>query len=79
MSMLKPQQVSIETGVLKNRLTAAYENLRMSGQSMAAVRHFEDLWDIKERALLERQQSVIVPSGWLNQLEQAAEKVEKLH
>lgn len=77
--MLKPQQVSIETGVLKNRLTAAYENLRMNGQSMTAVRNFEDLWDIKERALLEKQQSVIVPSGWLSQLDEAAPKVEKLH
>jgi hypothetical protein len=77
--MLKPQQVSIETGVLKDKLTTAYANLRQSGQSMMSVKHFEDLWDIKERALLEKQASVIVPSGWLSHLDEVSTKTEKAH
>ncbi len=77
--MLKPHQVSIETGVLKNRLTEVYENLRLRGKSAMAVKHFEDLWDIKEKALLERQQSVVVPSGWLSQIERQVDSSETSH
>lgn len=69
--MLKPHQVSIETGVLQRRLTKVYESLQSRGESAMAVKHFEDLWDIKEKALLERLPSVVVPSGWLSQIDEA--------
>jgi hypothetical protein len=77
--MLKPHQVSIETGELKKRLTDAYANMRLRGQSPMSVKHFEDLWDIKEKALLERQSSVVVPSGWLTKIDEQVRPSETSH
>ena len=77
--MLKPHQISIETVVLKDRLTAAYSTMRSRGQSMLAVKHFDDLWDIKEQALLEKKASVMIPSGCLNTLYEQAKTPETVH
>lgn len=61
--------VSIETYVLKSRLNDAYVAMRSRGQTMSTVSHFQDLWDLKEQALIERKKTVTVPSGWLYQVE----------
>lgn len=69
---MQNSDVSIETYALRSRLNDAYAALRKRGESMACVSHFQDLWDLKERALLEHRDSVTVPSGWLYQVENAA-------
>lgn len=64
-------EITVETCILKNRLTEAYTTLRAHGQSMSCVRHFQNLWDLKEQALVEQRDHVQVPSVWLRQVEQA--------
>lgn len=69
---MQNSDVSIETYVLRSRLNEAYTALRERGESMGSVNHFQDLWDLKERALLEHRESVTVPAGWLYQVEHQA-------
>lgn len=70
LKMLKPHQVSIETEVLRNQLNQAHAKLRSRGGSATAIKNFQDLWDINEKALLERESRVTVPTRWLAQIEE---------
>ena len=74
--------VSVETDVLKERLNKLYQSRRGHGHRLdskaasatAFEGMFEYLWDLKEKALLERRPSVEVPRNWLDQLEEQGEK-----
>lgn len=63
--------VSIDT--LKSSLNKVYDNRRghskMHHLSGMPEGLFEYLWDLKEKALLERRSTVEVPSNWLQELE----------
>jgi len=65
--------VTVDTNDLRVRLNKLFE--ARHGQGISAGRAsgegiFEYLWDLKEKALLDRRSSVDVPSNWLAQLEQ---------
>ncbi len=68
------EMISVETGVLKERLNKLYQNRRGQGHRLdmpgATEGLFEYLWDLKEKALLDREAKVEVPRNWLDQLEQ---------
>ena len=65
--------VNIET--LKDSLNKVYDfrrgHSRMSLEFKGGMSEglFEYLWDLKEKALLERRNTVEVPSNWLQELE----------
>jgi len=73
--------VSVETDVLKERLNKLYQSRRALGHRLdmpgASEGLFDLLWDLKEKALLDRRAKVDVPHNWLDQLEQ--EQGEKRH
>jgi hypothetical protein len=51
---------------LKEKLSAAYPASRTR-----SIPNFLDLWDLKELALMERQDKIEVPKSWLNSLDSA--------
>ncbi len=65
--------VTVETDVLKERLNMLYQSRRGQGHRLdmpgASEGVFEYLWDLKEKALLDRRTKVDVPRNWLDQLE----------
>jgi hypothetical protein len=77
--------VSVEIDVLKERLNKLYQSRRGQGHHLslkgapasANEGLFEYLWDLKEKALLDRRSKVEVPYNWLDQLEQ--EQSHKRH
>jgi hypothetical protein len=73
--------VSVETDELKERLNKLYQSRRGQGHRLdmptASEGLFEYLWDLKEKALLDRRPKVEVPRNWLDQLEQ--EQQDKRH
>jgi hypothetical protein len=60
------QLVTIATSALKERLNKIYNADR---KKTAQLNSFEDLWDMKEMALLEGKASLQVPRVWLDELE----------
>lgn len=56
---------------LKNKLSAAYGKSRQS-----SIPHFFELWDLKELAILEKQETVEVPKAWLNALDYNLRDIE---
>jgi hypothetical protein len=73
--------ISVETDILKERLNKLYQSRRGQGHRLdmpgASEGLFEYLWDLKEKALLDRRPKVEVPRNWLDQLEQ--EQGDKRH
>jgi hypothetical protein len=57
--------VSIETSTLKDRLNQVYKNRHLLAHSP----EFDSLWDLKEKALLEKRSTIEVPDTWLNELQ----------
>ncbi len=57
--------VTIETNALKDRLNQVYRNRHLSAHSP----EFDSLWDLKEKALLEKRSTLEVPDSWLNDLQ----------
>lgn len=69
---MQQPEVTVETAMLKSKLTQAYAALRAKGQSMNTIDHFQDLWDLKEQALLQHKSRITVPSEWLYKVEEQA-------
>lgn len=64
--------VRIDTSKLRDRLNTLYDCLRANyGSRVDSDRnsHFVRLWDIKEQALISKEQSVQIPRSWLDELE----------
>ncbi|MDX1989279.1 MAG: hypothetical protein SFV17_21515 [Candidatus Obscuribacter sp.] len=62
--------VSVETGNLKERLNKLYDCRRGASKQLVQEGLFEYLWDLKEKALLEKRSTVEVPGNWLDELEE---------
>lgn len=57
--------VTIETSTLKDRLNQVYQSRHLLAHSP----EFDSLWDLKEKALLEKRSTVEVPDTWLNEIQ----------
>jgi hypothetical protein len=57
--------VTIETSTLRDRLNQVYKNRHLLAHSP----EFDSLWDLKEKALLEKRSTVEVPDTWLNEIQ----------
>ncbi|MBK9205272.1 MAG: hypothetical protein IPL73_23165 [Candidatus Obscuribacter sp.] len=57
--------VIIETSILRDRLNQVYKNRHLLAHSL----EFDSLWDLKEKALLEKRSTVEVPDTWLNEIQ----------
>ena len=62
--------ISVTTATLREKLNRIYDARRTSPSTLASSGLFDYLWEMKELALLERRQSVQVPTNWLEELEQ---------
>jgi hypothetical protein len=62
----KEQLVTITTSSLKEQLNKLYESNHGKAVRLEA---FDQLWDLKEKALLEGKPSIDVPRNWLDQLD----------
>lgn len=60
--------VQVETAKLREKLNRLYGASRNTG-TRGALRHFQDLWDLKELAMIERQSLVTVPQSWMDEVE----------
>lgn len=69
--MFNEDSSSMSTPQLRQRLNRLFTNNRIKGSEQRR-RQFDLLWDVKELALMERRQSVEIPTGWLDELEQFA-------
>ncbi len=67
--------VSVSTDALKDRLNRVYAGRRSQGKLLTdgiPQGLFDYLWDLKEKALMERTTTVEVPGNWLEELEDDA-------
>ncbi len=62
--------VEVETSKLREKLNRLYGAARNSG-NRGGMRHFQDLWDLKELAMIERRSLVTVPQSWMEEVEKA--------
>jgi hypothetical protein len=67
--VLKLATKSISTSTLKEKLNSFYASARSNLAMHAQKEHFDYLWDLKERAILEGKQTVEVPEEWMTELE----------
>jgi hypothetical protein len=67
--VLKLVTQSISTSTLKEKLNTFYASARSSLSVQSQKEHFDYLWDLKERAILEGKQTVEVPEEWITELE----------
>ncbi len=67
--------VAISTENLKDRLNEMYDAMRARPRALSGTGMFEYLWDLKELALLEKRQSVQVPTTWLRELEDDFDRI----
>ncbi len=69
--------VSVSTDALKDKLNRVYQGRRGQGNLSADTLNpglFDYLWDLKEKALMERRSSVEVPGNWLDELQDDAQR-----
>jgi hypothetical protein len=62
--------MTVKTELLRDKLNKLYDVLRVRPQAQTYWGRFSYLWDLKELALLERRDSVQVPTQWLDEFEQ---------
>lgn len=62
--------MTVKTDQLRDKLNRLYDVLRVRPQAHTYWGRFSYLWDLKELALLERKESVQVPSQWLAEFDQ---------
>lgn len=62
--------MTVKTEILRDKLNKLYDVLRVRPQAQTYWGRFSYLWDLKELALLERRESVQVPTQWLDEFEQ---------
>ena len=68
------ETVTVTTNQLKDSLNRAYDACR---KKSAQLNSFDNLWDLKERALVEGKSSVDVPRMWMDELDGALTKQTK--
>ncbi len=73
--VLKLQTKSISTSALKEKLNSFYASARSNLSVQSQKEHFDYLWDLKERAILEGRQNVEVPEEWMTELESSVSAV----
>ena len=61
--------VVINTGNLREKLNSVYQAIKSGNHRSGTPRHFYDLWDLKELAMLEGHDTVTIPRGWLEEIE----------
>ncbi len=61
--------VKIEVDNLKQSLNHAYKTRKNNRNILSHDGLFEYLWDLKEKALIEGQKSVEIPTSWLEELD----------
>jgi hypothetical protein len=59
--------VQVETDSLRQKLNRFYGDRTAKGASN--LRHFQDLWDLKEMAMMERRNIMLVPQAWLEEVD----------
>lgn len=59
--------VQVETDSLRQKLNRFYGQRTAKGASN--LRHFQDLWDLKEMAMMERRNVMLVPQAWLEEVD----------
>ena len=69
----KAPLIEIETQSLKRCLNALYGQKPLRNRMLAL--HFDALWDLKEKALLEGKSSVFIPQPWLQEVEESLQLV----
>jgi hypothetical protein len=67
--VLKLATKTIRTSVLKEKLNSFYETNRLLLHRLPEKEHFDYLWDLKERAILEGKKTVEVPEEWMAELD----------
>lgn len=67
---LKSSSITVSTNRLREKLNHAYQVIR---SSQAQPRHFDELWDLKELALMTAQESIVVPQSWMEDIERHCE------
>ena len=60
--------LQVETAKLREKLNRIYGDSRSSG-NRSTMMHFQNLWDLKELAMMERSQVVIVPQSWMDEVD----------
>ncbi len=68
--MNQETRVCMKVTELNSRLNRVYDTLRKQ-ELGSRVPKFAELWDLKELALMQACDEVIVPSNWLQELEQS--------
>lgn len=67
--MHKIDSVSIKVSELNSRLNRVYDTLRQR-EKVSRAPIFAELWDLKEMALMQAKDEIVIPGGWLQELEQ---------
>jgi hypothetical protein len=67
--MNQVSNMSIKVSELNVRLNRVYDTLR-SKERGSQLPKFAELWDLKELALMQAREEVVIPGGWLQELEQ---------
>ncbi len=67
--------IIVATSELRERLNSYYSTLRSSGKVDFKARHFYDLWDLKELALLQERETVCVPAPWFDEINGAMQSM----
>ncbi|MBX9673527.1 MAG: hypothetical protein K2X70_08805 [Candidatus Obscuribacterales bacterium] len=64
----KSHMIAVDTQALKDKLNARFTLMHQGGGSLNTGL-FNHLWDLKEKALMEHERQVKVPSDWLSELD----------
>jgi hypothetical protein len=67
--VLKLATQSIPTSILKEKLNSFYTSARTKPILSSQKEHFDYLWDLKEKAIMEGIQTVEVPEEWISELD----------
>jgi hypothetical protein len=66
--MNQVSNISIKVTELNSRLNRVYDSLRKKEEG-SRMPKFAELWDLKEMAMLQAREEVVIPGGWLQELE----------
>jgi hypothetical protein len=73
--MNQVSNISIKVTELNSRLNRVYDSLRKREQG-SRMPKFAELWDLKEMAMMQAREEILIPGAWLNELEQSQVQVE---
>jgi hypothetical protein len=63
--------ISVDTSQLKEKLNRMFTAMHGSKADRSNDRVFDQLWDLKELAILEGKKTIELPSQWLSELDAA--------